>query len=205
VTSTRPRQPPTRLCAALCVVAVALAVTLDAKIKVKAEADPDFDFGTVRTFAWDDDAGVVIMARTATDDPAPLKARIDPLIRLYVTEAMGKKGLTPASVDTAHVQLHYYVLVTLNASGQEMGQFLPAVAFWGLPPFAPATTSLSIVTKGSLVLDAMLPGTVGERRVIWRGLAESTVADGDAPNVREARLREASSELVKRFPLKKKK
>ena len=40
---------------------------------------------------------------------------------------------------------------------------------------------------------------VGERRVIWRGVAESTVADGDAPNVREARLREASSELVKRF------
>ena len=82
-----------------------------------------------------------------------------------------------------------------------MGQFLPAVPYWGLPPFAPATTSLNIVTKGSLVLDAMLPGTAGERRVIWRGMAQSTVDDGDSPAEREARLRDASAELVEAIPL----
>jgi len=86
-----------------------------------------------------------------------------------------------------------------------MGQFLPSVPYWGLPPFAPATTSLNAVTKGSLVLDAMLPGKVGERRVVWRGVAQSTVKDDDSEAVREARLREASAELVKRFPVKKKK
>ena len=190
--------------AAVGLLCLSLAVTLSAKIKVRAEPDPDFDFAKVRTWAWDNEAGEVIMARTATDDPAPLKARVDPLIREYVGAAMAKKGLTLATANP-DVQLHYYVLVTVNTSGHTMGQFLPAVPYWGLPPFAPATTSLNIVTKGSLILDAMLPGTVGDRRVIWRGVAQSTVTDGDSQATRESRLREASTELIKRFPLKKKK
>jgi hypothetical protein len=181
-----------------------LAVVEAAKIKVQAEQDPGFDFASVRTWAWDTDAGEVIMARTANDDPAPVKERVDPLIRKYVEAEMAKKGKSVAT-GTPDVQFHYYVLVTVNTSGQHMGQFLPAVPYWGLPPFAPATTSLNIVTRGSLVLDAMLPGPVGQRPVVWRGIAQSTVSDGDSPQVREARIREASTELVKRFPLKKKK
>ena len=184
---------------------LAVVTVLDAKITVRAEQDPDYDFATVKTWAWDQEAGEVIMARTANDDPAPLKARVDPLIRQYVQAEMGKKGLKEAAGAPADVQLHYYVLVTINTSGHKMGQFLPAVPYWGLPPFAPATTSLNIVTKGSLILDAMLPGSVGERRVVWRGVAQSTVNDGDSQATRESRLREASTELVKRFPLKKKK
>ena len=195
-----------RVVAAIGVICLGLAVVLDAaKIKVRAEQDPDFDFATVRTWAWDADAGEVIMARTANDDPAALKARVDPLLRQYVAAAMDKRGLKPDTSGTPGVQLHYYVLVTVNTSGHTMGQFLPAIPYWGLPPFAPATTSLNIVTKGSLILDAMLPGTVGDRRVVWRGVAQSTVSNDAAPAEREARLREASDELVKRFPLKKKK
>jgi hypothetical protein len=66
-------------------------------MKVKAAPDPTFDFATVHTWAWDADAGDVIMARTASDDPAPVKARVDPLIRKYVEGAMAKKGLTDSS------------------------------------------------------------------------------------------------------------
>ena len=190
----------------IAIVALVLAcvVAVDAKVKVRAEQDPDYDFATVKTWAWDQDAGEVIMARTANDDPAPLKARVDPRIRQHVQAEMAKKGLKEATT-APDIQLHYYVLVTINTSGHTMGQFLPAVPYWGLPPFAPATTSLNIVTKGSLILDAMLPGAVGDRRVIWRGVAQSTVSEGDSEATRESRLREATSELIKRFPLKKKK
>ncbi len=188
------------------VICVCFAAAVEAaKIKVEAQPDPAFNFDTVHTFAWDADAGDVIMARTATDDPAPLKKRIDPLIRKYVEAELTKKGLALATDGTPDVQLHYYVLVTVNSSDQFMGQFLPAVPYWGLPAFAPATTSLKIVTKGSLVLDAMLPGTVGERHVIWRGIAQSTVQDDDKDAVRDARIRDASAELIKRFPIPKKK
>jgi Domain of unknown function (DUF4136) len=205
---TRLPQTWNRLVLSVFAVGLALGVILDAaKIKVRAEADPDFDFATLKSWAWDDDeAGRVLMARFATDDPAPLQARIDPLIRQYVADAFAKKGLAQAVNGSPDVQLHYYVLVSLNVSGHEMGQFLPSVPYWGLPPFPPATTSLNAVTKGSLVLDAMLPApATGDRRVVWRGVAQSTVGDGDSQEVREARLREASDELVKRFPLKKKK
>jgi hypothetical protein len=183
----------------------AVVVAVAAGIKVKAEPDPAFDFTRVRTWAWDSDAGDVIMARTQSDDPAPLKARVDPLIRRYVESDLMKKGLMRATGGTPDVFLHYYVLVTISANGQYMGQFLPAVPYWGLPAFsAGATTSLSVATRGSLVLDALLPGAPGERRVIWRGIAESTVEETDSQTTRTERIRDASAGLVKKFPVKKK-
>jgi Domain of unknown function (DUF4136) len=188
--------------------AVGLAVAvLEAapKIKVKAEPDPAFDFSTIHTWAWDADAGDVLMARTPSDDPAALEARVDPLIRKFVTAAMTQKGLKDPAGGTPDVQLHYYVLVTVNQSGTYQGQFLPSVAYWGLPPFSPQATSLEVATKGSLVLDAMLPGEKDKRKVIWRGMAQSTIADDLKEAEREARLKYAADELIKRFPLKKKK
>jgi Domain of unknown function (DUF4136) len=176
-----------------------------AKIKIKAEPDPAYDFATVKTWAWDADAGEVMMARTPMDDPAAVKQRVDPLIRKFVAAAMAKKGLTDASTGTPAVQLHYYVLVTVSQSGQYMGQFLPSVAYWGLPPFAPQSTSLDVATKGSLVLDAMLPGAAGERKVVWRGMAQSTLDESATDATREARIREACEGLIEKFPLKKKK
>ncbi len=193
------------LTAALCL--SLFAILEAAKIKVKAEPDPTYDFATVRTWSWDADAGEVIMARTPYDDPAVVKARVDPMIRKYVAAEMVKKGLTAAAPGgTPDVHLHYYVLVTIGSSGQYMGQFLPTVPYWGLPAFSyGAATSLSVVTKGSLVLDALLPGAADERKVIWRGIAESTVGDGDSAGTREARIRDAAAGLVEKFPLKKKK
>ena len=196
----------TKTLVALLGIGMAVAVLGAApKIKVRAEPDPTFDFATVRTWAWDVDAGDVFMARTPADDPAALKARVDPLIRKFVAGAMAQKGLTDAAGAQPSVQLHYYVLVTVNTTGQTMGQFLPSVAYWGLPPFTPQATSFEVVTKGSLVLDALLPGTVGDRKVIWRGIAQSTLDDTAKDTEREARLKYAADELVKRFPLKKKK
>jgi hypothetical protein len=190
---------------ALICLAASVAVLDAAKIKVQAAPDPTFDFATLKTWAWDQDAGEVIMARTQHDDPTPIKAFVDPRIRKYVEAAMVKKGLRPSTGGTPDFHLHYYVLVTVASNGQYMGQFLPAIPYWGLPSFHVSTTALEVVTKGSLVVDAMLPGAAGERRVIWRGIAQSTVQDTDAEPVRDSRLREASDELVKRFPLKMKK
>ena len=41
------------------VAVVARGVIVEAKIKVRAEPDPAFDFATVKTWAWDDEAGKV--------------------------------------------------------------------------------------------------------------------------------------------------
>jgi hypothetical protein len=193
-----------QLLPAVCAFAIAAVAVLEAaKIKVKAAPDPGFDFGLVSTFAWDDEPGRVIMARTPMDDPESLRAFVDPRIRKYVEQEMIKRGKTLVTSGAPDIQLHYYVLVTINSQSQFMGQFLPSVPYWGLPPFDAGTTALEVATKGSLVLDAMLPGKPDARLVIWRGIAQSTVEDTDKPEVRDKRLREAAAELVKRFPLKK--
>ena len=196
----------TRFIVSAFAIVLALGVMLEAKIKIRAEPDPTFDFSPVSTWAWDDEPGKVHMKRSAEDnEAAPLQARIQPAIMKYVAEAMAERGMTLVSNGAPDVQLHYYVLVAVGVTGHEMGQFLQAVPYWGLPPFPPATTSLNVVTNGSLVLDALLPGKAGERRVVWRGVAQSTVGDDDSPEKRDARLRDASTGLVKRFPVKKKK
>jgi hypothetical protein len=196
------------LVALVAAVTLAMVAGVDAaKIKVKAEPDPNFDFAMVKTYAWDAEAGRVVMARTPSDDPAPLKARVEPLIRQFVEQEMTKKGKTVAAAGTTpDVLFHYYVLVTIDTNSQYIGQFLPSTPYWGLPPFDAGTSSLEVVTKGSLVLDALLPGAAADQRpVVWRGVAQTTVEDTDKAAVREARMREAIQELIKRFPLQKKK
>lgn len=192
---------------AVCLVTLGMAAGLEsAKIKVQTAPDPTYDFATIRTFGWDADGGKVVMARTAKDDPAPIKARVDPMIRRFVNEEMTKKGKTLAETGTPDVQFHYYVLVTIDSNSQYLGQFLPSVPYWGLPPFGAATTSLEIVTRGSLVLDAMLPAEqVDRRQVIWRGIAQSSLDESSDDAKRQARIQSAVTELIKRFPLTKQK
>ena len=97
------------------------------------------------------------------------------------------------------LRFHYYLLVTVGFDTQTMGQFLPAVPLWGLPPFAPQTSALSIIQQGSLVLDAVSPAA---GRVVWRCIAQTEIQTERTPEQRDKRLREVVRELVKRFPRK---
>jgi hypothetical protein len=78
-----------------------------------------------------------------------------------------------------------------------LGQFLPPIAERGLPPFTPQTQSLTVAEQGSLVLDVS-----ANDRVVWRGIAQAKMKIGEEPTRREARLREAVRDLLKRFPPK---
>ena len=82
-------------------------------------------------------------------------------------------------------------------STQTVGQFLPATSAWGLPPFAPATQSLKVMNQGSLVLDLSAKGVV-----VWRGVAQAKIAFDADDKKREALLREAVRDLLKRYPPK---
>jgi hypothetical protein len=136
------------------------------------------------------------MLRSRTNSSGIRRVR-DPQVHRRRDSAEGADGATG---DQPSVQLHYYVLVTVNSSGQTMGQFLPSVAYWGLPPFAPPATSLEIVTNGSLVLDALLPSTAGTRKVICRGIAQSTTTPRSlqSANATEVRGRRGSSSNQRR-------
>lgn len=179
----------------------AVVVVQGAKVKTRVESDPQFKFAGIRTWAWDPaGAGDVFLARASKDDPAPVKQRVDPLITAAVARELGTRGLTSAATGPPDITLHYYVLVTVGMEAQTMGQFLPAVPLWGVPPFAASTSSLNIITRGSLVLDAK---STSLDRVVWRGVAQTDLDISPTDAQREAIIRDAAHELVKRLPLKK--
>lgn len=183
------------------VAAATLAFTPDsarARVDVHVEFDKTFDFTAVRTWGWNPAGpGEVKMARTRDDDPDAMKAFAEPRIVETVETEMARQKLARADADP-DLAVTYYLLLTTNMSTQTIGQFLPATTAWGLPPFAGATQSLKMMNRGSLVLDLSAKGIV-----VWRGLAQSNIKiDADVER-REALLREAVRDLLRRYPPKK--
>jgi hypothetical protein len=166
-----------------------------ARVDVKVAFDKAFDFKPVRTWGWNPKyRGDVKMARTPTDDPEAIRARAEPIIVEAATAAFKERGLQEAA-SNPDVVVTYYLLLTTSMDAQTAGQFLPAVPFWGLPPFAPATTSLKVMNQGSLVLD------IGAKEnVVWRGLADAHLKMDADDAKREKTLRDAVRDLIRRFP-----
>jgi hypothetical protein len=184
------------------VVAAMLAapIALSAGVKVRSEYDKSFDFRGLTTWAWHpESAGDVRMAVTADDDPAAMKERFEPVILDAVQKEMAGRGLNLAAAGgTPQLYVNYYVLISTNQSRQTMGQFLPTVPEWGIPPFSyGATQSLKVFEEGSLVLDVTSTKT---RQLIWRGMAVAELQRKSAPQDRDTRLRAAIAEVVKKFP-----
>ena len=167
-----------------------------ARMKVRADFDKAFDFKTVKTWAWNARMGDVMAVRTQKDDAEAIRLRVDPVLKSEVAAVMPGRKLQE-SATAPDVTLAYYLLLTAGTSTQEMGQFLPATVNWGLPMFAPATTSYEVIEKGSLVFDFTAKG-----QVVWRGLAEAKIDWDSDQKKREELLREAARELIKKFPPK---
>jgi hypothetical protein len=166
-----------------------------ARVDVHVEFDKTFNFKDVRTWGWNPAApGEVKMARTREDDPDAMKARAEPIILDAVASEIARRGLTRDAA-APDLTVTYYLLLTTNFSAQTIGQFLPATTGWGLPPFAPATQSLTMMNQGSLVLDLSAQGTV-----VWRGLAQSKIKVDADEKRREALLRESVRDLLRRYP-----
>jgi hypothetical protein len=169
--------------------------SLSAGVDVKTEFDRAFDFSSVRTWGWSSDRpGEVRMARTKDDDPEAMHARVHPIIADAVIGEMARRGLQHTA-STPDVAIAYYLLLTNTLSSQTVGQFIPATPEWGLPPFPPATQSLRVMNEGALVLDVSVAG-----RVIWRGVANAKIKLDADDKRREALIREAVRDLLRRFP-----
>lgn len=187
------RSNPARFAAL--VAAAALAVETLAAVEVKIGYDKTFDFKPLRTWAWSAGGpGEVKMARTVNDDPAAMRESVEPVIVSAVQAEMGQRGLK-FTMEGADFRVTYYLLLTTGISAQTMGQFLPAVSGWGLPPFEGATQSLKMMNKGSLVLDLSING-----QVVWRGLAQTDIKFDADQRKRESLLREAIRDLLAKYP-----
>lgn len=177
-----------------------LGVESSAAVKVRTQFTKSFDFAKAKTWSWHDGApGEVKMARTADDDPEIVRQRAEPVIMEAVAAALPKRGLTAAAAGApADLQVKYYVLITIGTDAQQLGQFLPAVTAWGLPPFAGATQSYKVIEQGSLVLDIS-----ANKEVVWRGIGQAELKPGQTVEKRATLVREAVQEILKHYPPKK--
>ena len=176
-------------------VAVLLAVATAMAVDVKIDFDKTFDFKSARTWAWNpDEPGAVRMARTQDDDPDVARRSAEPVIMAAVASELERRGLQPATA-TPDLTVKYFLLLSTNMSAQTVGQFLPSTTEWALPPFTRSTQSVKLMNRGSLVLDVSARGTI-----VWRGVANANIkVDADAA-AREALIREAVRDLLRRFP-----
>ena len=185
--------------------AVALAgglglAVLSAGPKIRSQQDKTFDFKGLRTWQWHPEgAGDVRMAVTADDNPAAVKEKVDPVIKDAVQKELSARGWEQVPAGTVpQVYVTYYVLISTNQSRQTMGQFVPTVPEWGIPPFSyGATQSLKIFEEGSLILDLT---EAKQRAIVWRSQAVAELHRQRTPAEREVNLRRALTDMMKKLP-----
>jgi Domain of unknown function (DUF4136) len=186
---------PWRVRASVAVAGIAVAVQAVMAVDVRFDFEKTFDFKAVRTWAWNAEGpGEVKMVRSAADDPDAMRKRAEPVIMNAVKDEMDRRGWR-LTTDAPDLSITYFLLLSTNVTTQTVGQFLPATAMWGLPPYAPATQSLKMMNQGSLLLDLN-----ANKQVVWRGVAEAKIKMDEDAKRREARLREAVRDLLRKVP-----
>jgi Domain of unknown function (DUF4136) len=171
-----------------------------AKTEIKVGYDKKFSFAGLKTWAWHPEGkGDVMLAVTAEDDPKKVAARVDPIIIPSVEREMTARGYT-AAASGADLFVRYYVLASVKTAAQVAGQFLPVVPEWGIPPFTPQTTALSIYPAGSLVIDVT---STAAKAIVWRGIAERKIDLEKPDEERRKVLEDAIRDLLAKLPRKK--
>ena len=177
------------------------AALLAAKLKVTTQFDKTFDFKGLRTFAWHPSGtGDVKLLQATNDNPAQIRTLVEPVIVRDVERALTGSGFARATGGKPDLYVYYYVLIGPNITAQTMGQFIAPVPAWGLPPFAPATSSLEIYEQGALIVDLSSPA---HESMVWRGAATAEIDSEATPAAREKRIDDAVKEMFKKFPPKK--
>ena len=190
-----------RLAAVVVIALLAVAaVGVGAKVKVRTEHDKTFDFRGVRTYAWHPDGlGDVKVLEANADDPARLRAKLEPVIKAAVEAQLARRGLVPAAGGQPDLHVYYYVLIGAGTSSQYMGQFLTSTPEWGLPVMSGPTTSIKAYEQGSLVLDLSAPSL---KSTVWRGVAQAEVDRQKSDAERSQRIQDAVKEMLGKFPPK---
>ena len=172
-----------------------------AGVKVQSQRDPTFDFSRLKTWSWNPSGpGDVKVWVTAESKSEPVKRKYEPVIMQAVEDELARRGFSRASATPPDFNVTYYLLITVGTDAQEMGQFVPAVAQWGLPLFAPQTTALKMYPQGSLVLDIASPDP---SHVVWRAVAQAEIDLERTEAQRAVRIRNVVRDVVAKLPRKK--
>ncbi len=184
----------------LALVAMATVVAAGG-VKIRTSYNKNFNFAAVKTYAWHPTgAGKVMLLVVGAGTAEDIQRRLEPIVVQAVEEGLKQRGFTKTSPDLAALHVNYYALIGVGTSAQQMGQFVPGVPEWGLPPLPPSTTSLVAYPTGSLVLDISSPTL---QSVVWRAVGEAEIDRLRTEPERVKRLSSAIKDMLKKFPPKK--
>ncbi len=186
-----------RLVLVLCIVILAGGLASAARIKVRTEYDKTFDFAGKHTYVWHPTGVGEVLVLQNFDKPNEVRLALEPVIVQAVESGLARLGFVKAVSGETDFRIYYYLLVGQNTSAQYMGQFLPPVPEWGLPPFPISTTSLKIVEQGTLVLDLV---SVQKQATVWRAIAEAEIIRANTQAQRVKRINDAVVEMLKKYP-----
>ena len=179
------------------------ATVVMAKTKIQIQSKPDFDYAGLKTWAWNPGGpGDVKVWVTAESKSEPVKRQYEPVLMTAVEDELAKLGLTKASGAPPNFLVTYYLLVTVGADAHQMGQFLPSVTQWGLPPFTSQTTALSVYPMGTLVIDVASPDV---DHVVWRAVAQAEIDLEKTEAQRIVRIKSVVHDVLAKLPRKNKK
>lgn len=172
--------------------------------KIKIQSNPAFNFAGLKTWAWNPSApGDVKVWVTAESKSEPVKKQYEPVLMQAVEDELAKVGLTKASgAAPPDFLVTYYMLITVGSTEHQMGQFLPVVTEWGVPPFTAQTTALSVYPMGTLVLDVASPDV---QHVVWRAVAQAEIDLEKTEAQRTVRIKSVVHDVVAKLPRKNKK
>jgi hypothetical protein len=180
------------------------ATVVMAKTKIQVQSNPTFDYAGLKTWAWNPGGpGDVKVWVTANSKAEPVKKQYEPILMKAVEDELARIGLTRAA-DGAKPDflMTYYMLITVGTTQQQMGQFLPVVTEWGLPPFTMGTTALSVYPMGTLVLDVASPDV---NSVVWRAVAQAEIDLEKTEAQRAVRIKTVVHDALAKLPRKNKK
>jgi hypothetical protein len=189
-----------RVALTLVLAPLAASVVLAGGVKVKTQYDKEFKFAGLTTYAWHPTGAGDVKLMIADGNAEDLRRRLEPMVVQAVDNAMKQSGLTKDPTGKPAFYVYYYALIGVGTEAQEMGQFLPAVPFWGLPILPGATQSLKYYERGSLILDVT---SVSQGTVVWRGIAQAEIDRAKTDAERQQRVGAAIGEMLKKFPPKK--
>jgi hypothetical protein len=165
---------------------------------VRYNFDKGASFAEFKTYKW-----VVLKGS------APLSDLVDKQIKAAVDAELAKKGLTPATGDTADLYIGYQAAIDSEK------QYTSYDTGWGYGPGwgyggwygggyggGMTTGTTSTIYVGQLALD-MYAAT--PKSLVWRGVASKTLDTKAKPEKQQKNLAKAVAKMLKNYPPKEKK
>ena len=148
------------------------------RIQVDSDYNTAVDFSTFRTYAWDLQQVADVPGR-----PAASSGILHDRIRAEVDNGLAARGLQLANRREADLLVNHHLSIEDKVSVPVD----PYYAFYEVEQYA----------EGTLVIDVVETRT---KKLVWRGTAQSRLADSSTPEERQQRVGEVVAAILERYP-----